>query len=408
MKKVWIWIVVIIAIVVLAFFGWKKFMGSTPQAVGGEFEGETEILVQKATENELADNILVTGKIIPESEQKVFLEPEKGEIVEYFVEENATVKAGDPLFAYDTAKLQSEFTKAVRERDLVKKRADIEISSMAEMDKKIAKLKQQVGTTVIDEETGEVISSVTQEEVNELVAEKVQMEMEYEGTKAEITATQEQINELDKQIKEMTVVSKIDGMVVKVEKNLANVEGGNTDAAVHIISNEPFKVIGTMTEFDTVKMEEGQAVIIRPKVFKDREWNGVVESVSQFPEGDGGDEFAGYDGGGSVTMYPFKVKITDDTKDLRQGFHVSLEVKIGGGEKILSVPHMAIWDDGDMQIVYVMNEENKLEQREIEIGNMNDEFVEIKNGVSAGEFVVISPDETMFDGMDVVSFVEVE
>src|SRR5699024_11390316 len=91
---------------------------------------------------------------------------------------------------------------------------------------------------------------------NEIVAEKVQMEMEYEGTKAEITATQEQINELDKQIKEMTVVSKIDGMVVKVEKNLANVEGGNTDAAVHIISNEPFKVIGTMTEFDTVKMED--------------------------------------------------------------------------------------------------------------------------------------------------------
>lgn len=408
MKKVWIWIVVIIAIAVLVFFGVKKFIGNTPQAVDGEFEGETEIFVQQATENELADNILVTGKIIPESEQKVFLEPENGEIVEYFVEENAAVKVGDPLFAYDTTKLEAEFTKAVRERDLVKKRADIEISSMGEMDKKIAKLKQQVGTTVIDEETGEVISSVTQEEVNELVAEKVQMEMGYEGTKAEITATQEQINELDKQIKEMTVVSKIDGTVVKVEKNITNVEGGNTDAAVHIISNEPFKVIGTMTEFDTVKMEEGQPVIIRPKVFKDREWNGVVESVSQFPEGDSGDEFGGYDGGGSVTMYPFKVKITDDTKDLRQGFHVSLEVKIGGGEKILSVPHTAIWDDVDMQIVYVMNEENKLEQREIEIGNMNDEFVEIKNGVSVGELVVIFPDETMFDGMDVVSFVEVE
>ena len=48
-----------------------------------------------------------------------------------------------------------------------------------------------------------------------------------------------------------------------------------------------------MSEFDSVKIQVEQAVVIRPKVYKDREWNGVVESVSQFPNEDGtGGEFA--------------------------------------------------------------------------------------------------------------------
>ena len=82
----------------------------------------------------------------------------------------------------------------------------------------------------------------------------------------------------------MIVVSKIDGIIVKVNKNIEKTETGSSEPVIHIISSEPYKVIGTMSEFDTVKVLPEQNVIIRPKVYKDREWNGVVESVSQFPE----------------------------------------------------------------------------------------------------------------------------
>ena len=36
------------------------------------------------------------------------MEPDKGEISQYKVEENQTVKAGDPLFLYDSTKLDVE------------------------------------------------------------------------------------------------------------------------------------------------------------------------------------------------------------------------------------------------------------------------------------------------------------
>ena len=134
------------------------------------------------------------------------------------------------------------------------------------------------------------------EDVNQLTREKVQLELQYESTKSEMASAQERINEVAARKKEMTVVSKIDGIVVKVNKNVAKTETGASEPVIHIISNSPYKVIGTMSEFDAVKIQTGQEVVVRPKVFKDRTWNGVVESVSQFPneEGAGGEYAWGY------------------------------------------------------------------------------------------------------------------
>lgn len=401
-KKVWIWIlsiVVVLGIATVVTLTIQKRAASVEE----EFLDE-EITVQKAAEQELSETILVTGKIVPESEQKVFLEPDKGEIKEYSVKENQKVKAGDPLFKYDSSKLQSELNKAVRERDLIQKRAKTEEKQIADMNRRITKAKANSGAPSSGEN-----EEVPQENADDLTKEKVELEIQYESTKSEIASAQEQINDLDKQIKEMTVVSKIDGIVVKVDKNAVNTESGSSEPVVHVISSQPFKVIGTMSEFDAVKIKEKQSVIIRPKVYKDKEWKGEVESVSQFPNGEGGEgeeDFAG-GGGGGVTMYPFKVKITDDTSELRQGFHVSLEIKIDGKGKSLVVPHSALLEEDGADIVYVLKD-GVLESREVQKGSMNDEFIEIKEGVKKDELVVITPNEGMHDGMEVTSFDEVE
>ena len=85
-----------------------------------------------------------------------------------------------------------------------------------------------------------------------------------------MTSAQERINEVAARKKEMTIVSKIDGIIVKVNKNVAKTETGAAEPVIHIISNNPYKVIGTMSEFDAVKIQTGQEVVIRPKVYKDR------------------------------------------------------------------------------------------------------------------------------------------
>ncbi len=366
--------------------------------VGGtEFE-EMPITVQKAVEQELTETILVTGEIVPEGEQKVYMDLDKGEIIEYKVAENQTVKAGEPLFLYDASKVDMEYNGAVRERDLIQRRAKAEEAQIEQLNKQITEAKKNP-TGEADRETVDV---------NLLTKEKVDLELQYESTKSEVASAQERINEATNRKKEMTVVSKIDGIVVKVNKNIEKTETGGSEPVVHIISNSPYKVIGTMSEFDAVKIQPEQAVVIRPKVYKDREWNGVVESVSHFPSEDGaGGEMMGGPGGGNVTMYPFKVAITDDTSELRQGFHVSLEVKIVGTETRPVIPHSAILDEGGMAVTYVLVD-GVLERREVKTGSMNDEFIQVIEGVHKDELVVITPYEGLYDGMEVTTFDEIK
>lgn len=402
-KKIWIWLLVIIGIT--AIIGTVLFVinPKSGDEFGEEFEDEG-IIVQKASEQELGDTILVTGKIVPEDEQKVFLEPENGEVFDYLVEENQKVSIGDALFNYDATKVNIQYNQAVRERDLVQKRLQIEQSQIKEMSKQIEKMKKELKTS----------EEFTQEDINSLEKEKVFAEMDIEATKAEVTSSQENINELAQAKKSMTAVSKINGIVVKVNKNIEATETGSSEPVIHIISSEPYKVIGTMSEFDAVKIEPNQKVIIRPKVFKDREWNGVVESVSQFPDGEeGGMSDFDSGGGGTVTMYPFKVEMTDDTSELRQGFHVSMEIKLAGNDNTVAVPHMALMMDFDeesgeeVEFIYILQNE-VLEKRIVETGEMNDEFIGITNGLTVDELVVVNPHDGLFEGMEVVSFDEIE
>lgn len=412
MKKKRLFIIVGIILFILVV-GIVALFKSFSVGGDGDYSEQMEIVVQKVKKESLDETILVTGKIVPEDEQKIYASSENGEIKTFKVEENSKVKAGDPLFIYDQSQIDSEFNKAVRARDMLN-------NNVKAVEQQINQLAKQIETL-----------KKLDEDVSELEIEKSQLALELENVKAEVSDAQATINDIQKEKEALTVRSKIDGTVVKVNKNVEQTEEGATEPIVHIVSSKPFKVIGTMSEFDTVKIKPEQKVIIRPKVFKDREWKGHVESISQFPTDDGIDEMDMYAGEGNVTMYPFKVAITDDTKDLRQGFHVSLEVSVGDDEKKVVVPHSALLDDmmdgmdddfmvedeivdvddssfiEESSYVYVLID-GVLHRRDVEVGSMNDELVEIKEGVEVGELVVITPHFDMYDGMEVTEYDEVD
>ena len=356
---------------------------------GASDEPDEPVMVEPAAMQELGESILVTGQIIPSDEQKVFHEAENGEVNEFYVEENQVVEADTPLFSYDDSAVNSEYNKAVRTRDLTKKRLAIANDELTSARKLLKDMKKN--------------PDITKEELNAASKEIVQLEMDIEGIKDEVSSAQQTIDELAIQKEKLTVKSKIAGTVVKVNKNVEPSENGSAEPVDHMISSGPFKVIGTMSEFDTVKVKPGQAVVIRPKVFKDQTWDGTIESVSQFPEGDQGgmDEFGG--GGGNVTMYPFTVAIDGDTKDLRQGFHVSLEINVSDLEQSeqLAIPHMALdMDEEGNEFVYVINQENILEKRPVVLGEMNDEFAGVAEGLEPGDLVVTNPYVIMMKNLE--------
>src|SRR5690625_1630591 len=141
-KKIWIPIVVVIAIIII--IGIVLFVKGRATNVGMEMPEEMHVTVQKVKEETLDETILVTGKIVPEDEQKIYIEPEQGEIVEFKVEENSKVKEGDPLFVYDGSNLESEYNAAVRNRDLIQNSIESEQNQIAQINNQIEQMKKDM------------------------------------------------------------------------------------------------------------------------------------------------------------------------------------------------------------------------------------------------------------------------
>lgn len=492
-KKVWIPLVVVAVIIIFAII--TIFLNGKSKVNDVDGDPEETVLVETVKEETLEESILVTGTIVPENEQKVFLDPEHGDIQEYFIDENAKVKAGDSLFVYSETTLDNEIKSAKRNVDMIRNSVSQEENQIAQMNKQIQQLRNEQGALATEranqqkafeqakkdfaacekavddaiaqakkeaeqakkdeEKTKEKdkksekpkegaappskadcvepyydeIPTISNEEITALEIERDALVLQLDSTKSEIETAEDAVKALEEAKENLTVKSKISGTVVKIEKNIDPANSGS-EPVIHIISDEPFKVIGSMSEFDTVKIKPGQEVVIRPKVFKDREWKGSVESVSEYPEGSDQESYDMYGGSdGALTMYPFKVTIDGDTSDLRQGFHVSLEVIAKGDKPSTVISHGALLDDmmmdmddemgmsdmlfGDFsyeepsQFVYVLVD-GIIERRDVEVGNMSDEYVEITYGLEVGELVIVYPSPSLYEGMEVTDYDEAE
>jgi hypothetical protein len=84
----------------------------------------------------------------------------------------------------------------------------------------------------------------------------------------------------------------------------------------------------------------------------------------------------------------FELPNTDDGL-LRPEMYGSVDLRVPLGERLV-VPATAVFDSGRHQIVFVAAAEGRLEPRDVEVGVRTDEWIEVKNGLSAGERVVTS------------------
>lgn len=75
---------------------------------------------------------------------------------------------------------------------------------------------------------------------------------------------------------------------------------------------------------------------------------------------------------------------------LKPAMFAQVEVPVTGKGKVTTVPTSAVIDSGTRQIVLVQLAEGRFEPREVKLGNRSDNYVEVLNGISAGEQVVVS------------------
>ena len=70
--------------------------------------------------------------------------------------------------------------------------------------------------------------------------------------------------------------------------------------------------------------------------------------------------------------------------------YVDAEINTGSSEPVLAVPDSSVLDTGSRQAVFVDKGDGRLEPRDVKLGQRGDGYVEIREGVTEGEPVVVS------------------
>ena len=96
--------------------------------------------------------------------------------------------------------------------------------------------------------------------------------------------------------------------------------------------------------------------------------------------------------GGQVEVL---LAVTDEQRRLENGAFLSVSVPLGGEKSVVSVPRSALLRTAEGDFVYTVSGE-KLVRTPVKAGGVNHEFVEITDGLFAGDQIAVKPVTTLW------------
>ena len=130
------------------------------------------------------------------------------------------------------------------------------------------------------------------------------------------------------------------------------------------------------------KIKKGQKARITVDAFPDSVLEGEVTKVGVLP--DSQDRYLNPD----LKVYNTVITISGTNDWVKPGMSARVEILVNKLNDVIYVPVQAISPGDGKQICYVAGS-FKPERREVEIGDFNDEFIEIKHGLKEGERVLL-------------------
>jgi Cu(I)/Ag(I) efflux system membrane fusion protein len=139
-------------------------------------------------------------------------------------------------------------------------------------------------------------------------------------------------------------------------------------------------VVADVFERDIAAIKPGQTVAVSLDAYPDKSFAGKVGYV--YPTLNA-----------QTRTIPVRIELANPAGLLRPAMYAKVEVKVGTGGMAVTVPTSAVIDSGTRQTVLVqkpVGEGGIFEPREVKLGLRGDDYVEVKEGVQAGELVVVA------------------
>jgi len=304
------------------------------------------VSVEKVAKGALSENVVATGSL-EASDVLSLVSETQGKIVRVYKHEGDQVSAGSVIVKVDDEVIAANVLTA--EANYAQNQKDVERYTRLAQENAIAKRDLEQANIALKRAKADLIN-----------ARKAQSNT---AIKAPISGYINSDNNLT------------------VGKYLAN-----ATVVCEIVNNSVLKLNIKVSDQEVYKIKKGQQVNVHLTVFPDKQFAGRITAIAEKAD----------------AAMKFNVEITlknDKGAHLKSGLYAEVELPIKSENKII-IDKKAIVGSMKSPVVYVV-EKGKAVRRELIVGQSNDAQVEVLNGLSAGEAVIVNGQLNLKDGDDV-------
>ncbi|MDP2811960.1 MAG: efflux RND transporter periplasmic adaptor subunit [Rhodocyclaceae bacterium] len=136
-------------------------------------------------------------------------------------------------------------------------------------------------------------------------------------------------------------------------------------------------VLADVFERDIAQVKAGQKVRLAINAYPDKSFTGTVAYIYPTLKAE-------------TRTIPVRIELANPGGLLKPAMYASVELAVGGRDKVVTVPVSAVIDSGTRQIVLIEKGAGRFEPREVKLGARSDDYVEVREGLKDGEPVVVA------------------
>ena len=387
---------------------WYHFYGNTQGKTGDSIVYVSKVSVISGTETAAVNRF--AGVVEPQKTVNVKIESGR-KVKEVEVKTGEEVKAGQLLFEYDLSSIEDDLKQAQLDLDRLKNEqiSLTEQISTLEAEKKKAKADDQLSYTI------EIETNKMNLKKNEYSQKSKQAEIDKLQSATGNTEVRSSIDGVIQKIDTSTLTSdansSVDDSADDSDMSYSSDSSSGGNAFITILSTGAYRIKGTVNEMNVQNIIEGDPVIIRSRVDSSQTWKGTMGTIDResATSSNSSSSFGMMDSSGdsqtSTSTYPFYVNL-DSSDGLMLGQHVYIEPDEGQDDNKAGIwlnDYFIVDADTDSPYVWVAGSGNKLEKRDVVLGQYDENLAEyeIADGLTEKDRIAF-PTEELKEGMSVV------
>jgi len=390
----------------------------------------------KAELRDIRETVSASGKIFPEKEVKISSDV-SGEVVELFVEEGDSVKAGQVLAridpeAYVSAVERAQASVNGSKSELARSRSSVEnaiaqieqIRAQADNARKIhernRKLRQDGVISAQDFEASEANLAQLEANLRSAEASHRAAQQAVKSSEFNVKSAEASLKEIRTSLSRTTITAPTDGIV-----SLLNIEAGErvvgtiqmTGTEMMRIANfNSMEVQVEVSENDILRVTLGDTAEIEVDAYLDKKFKGVVTEIASSAANTASSQGIQLTSD-QVTNFIVKIRILPESyaglsnqrMPFRPGMSATVDINTNTERQTLSIPIQAVTTrdketQGDstraakekelLEVVFLMSGDTA-SMVEVKTGIQDNEFIQVLSGVKEGDEVITGPYSTV-------------